>query len=249
MSQIEIIPAIDIRGGKCVRLYQGDFNKETVFANDPVEMAVRWQSMGAERLHIVDLDGAATGDECNFDIVRRLIATVKVPVQIGGGIRTMRSIERYIGIGADRVVLGTSAVNNQEVVVEACARFGDSIIVSIDAKKGFVATHGWQETTSMTVFDFARMAMDKGVKRFVYTDIGRDGTLTEPNFSATLDLLDFCKVSVIASGGVSSVTHLKILKMIGAEGAIVGRALYTGDLDLEKALLVIRSKQNNSHMS
>ena len=237
MNQIEIIPAIDIRGGKCVRLYQGDFSKETVFSDDPIEMALRWQSVGASRLHIVDLDGAATGEVGNLDLIQSLVSAVVVPIEVGGGIRTLETIKRYIKTGVDRVILGTSAVNRPEVVQEACRKFCQSIVVSIDARGGFVATHGWQETTELSVVSFARSMMDLGVRRFVYTDIGRDGTLTEPNFASLFELTDTTKFPVIASGGISSILHIKLLKKLGVEGAIIGRALYTGDINLAQALL------------
>ncbi|MCL1885920.1 MAG: 1-(5-phosphoribosyl)-5-[(5-phosphoribosylamino)methylideneamino]imidazole-4-carboxamide isomerase [Dehalococcoidia bacterium] len=233
---MEIIPAIDIRGGRCVRLYQGDFNKETVFADDPLEMALRWQSIGATRLHIVDLDGAATGDVGNLDVIQRLVSSVVVPIEVGGGIRTMETMQKYIGIGVDRVILGTSAVSRPEIVQEACRRFGQAVVVSIDAKGGFVATHGWQKTTELPVVSFALSMVDLGVRRFVYTDIGRDGTLTEPNFASLFELTDTTKFPVIASGGVSSVLHIKLLKKLGVEGVIIGRALYTGDINLAQAL-------------
>lgn len=236
MEPIEIIPAIDIRGGRCVRLYQGDFNKETVFADDPLEMALRWQSIGATRLHIVDLDGAATGDVGNLDVIQRLVSSVVVPIEVGGGIRTMETMQKYIGIGVDRVILGTSAVSRPEIVQEACRRFGQAVVVSIDAKGGFAATHGWQKTTELPVVSFALSMVDLGVRRFVYTDIGRDGTLTEPNFASLFELTDTTKFPVIASGGVSSVLHIKLLKKLGVEGVIIGRALYTGDINLAQAL-------------
>ena len=219
-----------------MRLYQGDFNKETVFADDPLEMALRWQSIGATRLHIVDLDGAATGDVGNLDVIQRLVSSVVVPIEVGGGIRTMETMQKYIGIGVDRVILGTSAVSRPEIVQEACRRFGQAVVVSIDAKGGFAATHGWQKTTELPVVSFALSMVDLGVRRFVYTDIGRDGTLTEPNFASLFELTDTTKFPVIASGGVSSVLHIKLLKKLGVEGVIIGRALYTGDINLAQAL-------------
>ncbi|MCL2140375.1 MAG: 1-(5-phosphoribosyl)-5-[(5-phosphoribosylamino)methylideneamino]imidazole-4-carboxamide isomerase [Dehalococcoidia bacterium] len=240
-EKIEIIPAIDIRGGRCVRLFQGDFSKETIFADDPVEVALRWQSMGATRLHIVDLDGAASGDVGNFEVIRSLIATVVIPVEIGGGIRLLPTIEKYIEIGADRVILGTSAVNKPEMVKEACSRFRQSIVVSIDARGGFVASHGWQNTTQIPSVEFARSMVQLGVRRFIHTDIGRDGTLTEPNFSALFELIDCTKFPVIASGGITSILHLKLLSKLGAEGAIVGRALYTQDINLSQALAAVEN--------
>ena len=241
MIPIEVIPAIDIRGGKCVRLYQGDFNLETVFSNDPLEMALQWQSLGATRLHIVDLDGAATGEPGNLDIISRIASTIFIPIEVGGGIRTVATMEKLLKIGADRVVLGTSAVKNPEMIQEACHKFCQAIVVSIDARGGLVATHGWQQATGLSVVNFARSLVDLGVRRFVYTDISRDGTLTEPNFTGLFELMDTTKFPVIASGGISSILHLKILKKLGAEGAIIGRALYTGAINLSQALAAVES--------
>jgi phosphoribosylformimino-5-aminoimidazole carboxamide ribotide isomerase len=238
---IEVIPAIDIRGGKCVRLYQGDFNMETVFSNDPLEMALHWQSMGATRLHIVDLDGAATGEPGNLDIISSIASTVFIPIEVGGGIRTAATMEKLLKLGADRVILGTSAVKNPDMIQEACRKFCQAIVVSIDARGGYVATHGWQQATELSVVNFARSLVDLGVRRFVYTDIGRDGTLTEPNFTGLFELMDTTKFPVIASGGISSVLQLKILKKLGAEGAIIGRALYTETINLSQALAAVES--------
>lgn len=241
MIPIEVIPAIDIRGGKCVRLYQGDFNMETVFSNDPLEMALHWQSMGATRLHIVDLDGAATGEPGNLDIISSIASTVFIPIEVGGGIRTAATMEKLLKLGADRVILGTSAVKNPDMIQEACRKFCQAIVVSIDARGGYVATHGWQQATELSVVNFARSLVDLGVRRFVYTDIGRDGTLTEPNFTGLFELMDTTKFPVIASGGISSVLQLKILKKLGAEGAIIGRALYTETINLSQALAAVES--------
>jgi phosphoribosylformimino-5-aminoimidazole carboxamide ribotide isomerase len=224
-----------------VRLYQGDFKMETVFSDDPLEMALQWQSLGATRLHIVDLDGAATGEPGNLDIVSRIASTVFVPIEVGGGIRTMATMERLLKIGADRVVLGTSAVKHPDMIQEACRKFCQAIVVSIDARGGFVATHGWQQATELSVVSFARSLVDMGVRRFVYTDIGRDGTLTEPNFAGLFELMDITKFPVIASGGISSILHLKLLKKLGTEGAIIGRALYTGAINLSQALAAVES--------
>ena len=224
-----------------MRLYQGDFNMETVFSDDPLEMALQWQSMGATRLHIVDLDGAATGEPGNLDIIQRIASTVFVPIQVGGGIRTVQTMEKLLKIGADRVVLGTSAVNHPEMVQEACRKFKQAIVVSIDARGGFVATHGWQKATELSVVNFTRSMVELGVRRFVYTDIGRDGTLTEPNFSSLFELIDTTKFPVIASGGISTILHLKLLKKLGVEGAIIGRALYTGAINLSQALSAVEN--------
>lgn len=238
-GSIEIIPAIDLKGGKCVRLYQGSYERETVFAEDPVEVALKWQALGAPRLHVVDLDGAAAGELYHLDIIQELAQAILVPVQLGGGIRQLATIEQMLKAGVERVVLGTAAVENPKLVKEACRRFGQAIIVSIDAREGYVAIRGWRQTTELRTVELAKSMVALGVRRFIHTDISRDGTLTEPNFTAIFELIDEIGVPVIASGGISSLTHLKILKQLGAEGAIVGQALYTGDINLKKALATI----------
>ncbi len=233
---MEIIPAVDIRDGKCVRLYQGDYGKETVYSDDPVGMAMEWQSLGATRLHIVDLDGADVGKPCNLNIVTRINDAVWIPLQVGGGIRKMETIEKLLKVGIDRVILGTAAVENPELVEEACRRFGQSIIIGIDVIDGRIAIHGWKKETGLTAIEFAMSMAKLGVKRFIYTDINRDGTLTEPNFIATFELVDAIRFPVVASGGISSLVHLKVLNKLGAAGAIIGKALYTGDINLRQAL-------------
>jgi phosphoribosylformimino-5-aminoimidazole carboxamide ribotide isomerase len=233
---MEIIPAIDLKDGKCVRLYQGDYGMETVFSHDPVGTAMKWQSLGATRLHIVDLDGAASGNLQNLNIITEIASAVLIPTQVGGGIREIKTIERLFKNGVDRVILGTSAVEDPEMVKEACRRFNQSVIVGIDAREGRVATHGWQQETELGAVEFARSMVKLGVKCFIYTDISRDGTLTEPNFSAIFELIDSTRFPVIASGGISSLIHLKVLNKLGAAGAIIGKALYTGDINLKQAL-------------
>jgi phosphoribosylformimino-5-aminoimidazole carboxamide ribotide isomerase len=233
---MEIIPAIDLRNGNCVRLYQGDYGIETVFSDDPVEMALEWQSLGALRLHIVDLDGAASGELCNLDLITEIANVLLIPVQVGGGIRQMGTIEELLKVGVDRVILGTAAVEDAELTKEACRRFGQSIIISLDAREGYLATHGWLEETELKAVEFVRSVVKFGVRRFIYTDIGRDGTLTEPNFSAIFELVDATRFPVVASGGISSLIHLKVLKKLGVAGAIVGKALYTKQINLKQAL-------------
>ncbi len=233
---IEIIPSIDLRNGKCVRLYQGDYNRETVFSDDPLDVALKWQSMGAPRLHIVDLDGAASGEIRNLEIIRNIAKAMLIPVQLGGGIRDIETVEALLKAGIERVILGTAAVEDPRLVVEACRRFRESIIVSIDARDGFVATRGWVKDTNITAVELAKSMAQIGVIRFIYTDINRDGTLTEPNFSAIAEMIDAIRLPVIAAGGISSLKHLKMLQKLGAEGAIVGKALYTGDINLKQAL-------------
>jgi phosphoribosylformimino-5-aminoimidazole carboxamide ribotide isomerase len=223
--KIEIIPSIDIRDGRCVRLYQGDYNRETVFSDDPLDVALKWQSMGAPRLHIVDLDGAASGEILNLDVIKEIVGAMLIPTQLGGGIRDLATIEKLLKTGVERVILGTVAVVNQSLVREALERFHESII-----------THGWLQDTGEVAMELAKTMVEMGARRFVYTDISRDGTLTEPNFSAVSEILDAVGVPVIAAGGISSINHLKMLSKLGVEGAIVGKALYTGDINLKQAL-------------
>lgn len=232
---MEVIPAVDIKNGKCVRLYQGDYTQETVYSDNPLEMAIKWQSLGATRLHIVDLDGADLGVLCNLKTITSINDAVWIPLQVGGGIRCMETIETLLKMGVDRIILGTTAIENRELVKEACRRFGKSIVIGIDVRDGKVATHGWKNETEFTPTELAIDMATLGVKRFIFTDISRDGTLTEPNFLNTFELVDSIRYPVIASGGISSVMHLKLLNRIGVEGAIVGRALYTGDIKLKRA--------------
>jgi len=195
--------------------------------------------MGAPRLHIVDLDGAAKGKPVNMDIITNIASTMLIPTQLGGGLRDIDTIQQILTLGIERVILSTVAVEDPRLVEQACKRFRDYIIVSIDTRDGLIATHGWQKGTSLTTLQFAENMVQLGVKRFIYTDISRDGTLTEPNFSGTAELIHHIKVPVIAAGGVSSILHLKMLKQLGVEGAIIGKALYTGDIKLKEALAEI----------
>jgi len=201
-----------------------------------LEVALKWQSAGAPRLHIVDLDGAAAGEPRNLDAIRAIASVALVPTQLGGGIRSLETIEQVFMMGIDRVILGTAAVEDPEFVEEVCRRFTDSIIVSIDAREGQVSTHGWLKDTSLTSVELANSMARLGVKCFIYTDIVRDGTLTEPNFTAIAEMVNATRLPVIAAGGISSLLHLKMLKQLGVEGAIIGKALYTGDINLKHAL-------------
>lgn len=202
-------------------------------------MALEWQSLGAPRLHIVDLDGAAKGELCNLDIITEIARAVLIPAQVGGGIRHLETIEQLLKAGIDRVILSTAAVENPKLIKEACLKFSESIIVSIDAREGRIATHGWLQEVERNAVEFAKSMIRLGVKRFIYTDINRDGTLTEPNFAAISELVNEVKRPVIAAGGISSLNHLKMLKALGVEGAIVGKALYTGDINLKQALATV----------
>ncbi len=237
---MEVIPAIDLRRGRCVRLYQGDYSRETVFSGEPIEVARHWQSLGAGRLHIVDLDGAAKGELCHGALVEQIVRAVDIPVELGGGLRSVESVEQVLASGVGRAILGTAALDDAALIEEACRRFGERIIVTVDARGGFVATHGWLERTDVTVPELVERMAGLGVRRFIYTDIARDGTLTEPGFGAIAELIEKTAVPIIAAGGISSVEHIRRLSEMGVEGAIVGRALYTGDLDLVEALACFR---------
>lgn len=210
-----------------------------MFSDDPVDTALRWQSMGAPRLHIVDLDGAAAGEPCNLDIIKEIASVALIPTQLGGGIRQLKTIEQVLKAGVERVVLGTAAVEDHKLVEEACRSFSESIIVGVDAWEGQVAVRGWRQQTELKATEFTESMVQLGVKRFIYTDISRDGTLTEPNFAAIFEMVNAVKSPVIAAGGISSLSHLKMLKQLGVEGAIVGKALYTGNINLKQALTTI----------
>ena len=234
---MEIIPAIDVKSGLCVRLLQGDYQKETVYSHDPIGVAVRWQQDGVSRLHIVDLDGAAAGEPVNVDVIAATAEQVHIPLQVGGGIRTRQSAEVLLELGVDRVVLGTSAIEDPDLIEGLCRdRGGDSIVVAVDARDGKVAIKGWTETTTVKATELVRRMEDLGVRRFLYTDISRDGTLTEPNFEAIEELITYTSHPILASGGISSTEHIRRLATIGVEGAIIGSAFYTGTLDLKAAI-------------
>jgi len=237
---MEVIPAVDIRGGRCVRLYQGDYDRETVFSEDPAGMARHWERLGAPRLHVVDLDGARSGRPVNDRVIEELLSTVKIPVQVAGGIRRLEVIGRYLEMGAARVVLGTAAVRDQPLVSKACDIFREAVVVAVDARRGRVATAGWREASGETPEGLMRRLAEMGVPRFIFTDISRDGTLRGPNFAAIRRLVRAFQTPVIASGGVTTVEHLRRLAKLGVEGAIVGRALYDGGLELGEALAAVQ---------
>lgn len=195
--------------------------------------------MGAPRLHIVDLDGAAKGEVANLDIITEIARAVLIPTQLGGGIRRLETVEQMLKSGIERVILGTAALEDPGLIEQACRKYRESIIVSIDARQGYVASRGWLKDTDRTAVELARFMVGVGVRRFIYTDIERDGTLTEPNFSATAELINSIKAPVIAAGGISSINHLKMLKSLGAEGAIVGKALYTRNINLKLAIAAL----------
>ncbi len=238
-----VIPAIDIKNGRCVRLEQGRMDRETVFGDDPAAMARRWQSQGASLIHLVDLDGAVSKTPRNRTAVAAIVAAVDVPLQLGGGIRDMKTIEMYFELGVRRIVIGTEAIRSPELVRDAGRRFPERMVVGIDARKGRVAIEGWTETTQTTAIDLARRFEDCGVAAINFTDIHRDGMQTGPNIEATAELAEAVSIPVVASGGVSSlddIRNLKPLEALGVEGVITGRALYSGTLDLSAALTVAR---------
>ena len=233
---MEVIPAIDLRGGKCVRLFQGDFAQETVFSDDPVGVAVRWQACGAPRIHVVDLDGAASGHPANAPAIEAITQAVSIPVQVGGGLRTMEAVDGLLSLGVDRVVLGTAAAEDPDLVRDAIARHGEAIVVGIDARDGKVATQGWTLQGAVEAMELLRSMEGLGVSRFIYTDIARDGAMQGPNLEAIQRISDSTSAAVIAAGGVASLEHLRQLAGTGVEGAIVGRAVYTGEVDLREAV-------------
>jgi len=233
---MEVIPAVDIKGGKCVRLYQGDYFKETVFSENPVDVAMGWKAQGARRLHVIDLDAAAAGEPQNVKVTQDIVSQVALPVQLGGGIRNESTVTKLLDKGIDRLILGTVAVENAELVRSLCRKYGEAIVVGIDARDGYVATHGWMQGTNIKALELGLRMADLGVKRIIYTDIKRDGTLTEPGFEAIAEMVKGLNLPIIAAGGISKLSHLKKLKEIGVEGAIVGRAIYTGDINLKEAL-------------
>lgn len=242
---MEVIPSIDLKSGRCVRLYQGDYQQETVYSEDPISVASTWQEQGASRLHLVDLDGAAQGNPANLEIISAIVSQLTIPVQVGGGIRELATAEKLFSLGVDRVVIGTAAVENPRLVQELCQRHGvQRVVVALDARDGQIAIKGWTEETSVSVLELANDMAQLGVCRLLYTDIARDGTLTEPNFAANRNLVENTGLAVQASGGIASLDHINRLSQTGVEGVILGRALYTGDIKLAEAIATASSTLN-----
>ena len=234
---MEVIPAVDIRGGKAVRLFQGDYDRETVFDDSPVDAAKRWLDIGVTRLHVVDLDGAKTGEQVNIDLVEKIAALSDVPVQLGGGVRTVPAAQRAIDSGVDRVIIGTAALENDEFVENLCDRLGpERVVAGVDARNGYVAVRGWVEESEIPARDLIARMEKAGVLRMVYTDITRDGTRTEPNFQQVDEALHATTLRILVAGGVSHIDHLRRLSEMGVEGAIIGTAAYTGDIDMREAI-------------
>jgi phosphoribosylformimino-5-aminoimidazole carboxamide ribotide isomerase len=235
-----LIPAIDLKDGQCVRLKQGDMDQSTVFGEDPADMALRWVEQGARRLHLVDLNGAFAGKPQNYSAIKSILQAVgdEIPVQLGGGIRDLDTIEKYVDGGMRYIIIGTAAVKSPGFLKDACSAFGGHIIVGLDAKDGKVATDGWSKLTGHEVIDLAKKFEDYGVESIIYTDIGRDGMLSGINVEATVKLAQALSIPVIASGGLAGMADIESLCALageGIEGVICGRAIYTGALDFEKA--------------
>ncbi len=239
---MEVIPAIDLLDGKCVRLYQGDYERSEIFNDNPVTVARSWAEQGATRLHVVDLDGAKEGKTSNLASIEAIVAAISIPVQVGGGLRDRASIARLLDLGVQRCIVGTVAVKQPELVQELCQEFPEQIVVGIDARQGKVATKGWIETSEVLATDLAQRMTVAGAAAIIYTDIYRDGTMSGPNIDALRELATAIEIPVIASGGVSSLTDLLsllALEPLGVTGAIVGKAIYTGDVKLIEAVQAV----------
>ena len=238
---MEVIPAIDIRGGRCARLFKGDYAQETVFDNDPVDAALRWVDTGARRLHVIDLDGAKDGMRVNADTVRRIVSAVDVPVQMGGGIRSVDDADAVMQMGVELAIFGTAAVENPDAVEESVEKFGsDHVCVSVDAKDGMVRTRGWLSETSIRATGLLnQMASERNVRHFIYTDTTRDGTLSHPNFETVQEVVREIEYPIMVAGGIATVEDVVRLRDIGARAAITGMAIYTGSLDLADAIRAV----------
>jgi phosphoribosylformimino-5-aminoimidazole carboxamide ribotide isomerase len=238
-----IIPAIDLKEGKCVRLEQGLMEKATVYSEDPATTAKHWEAQGAELLHVVDLDGAFAGSPKNLEAIIAIRGAIKIPIEVGGGIRDMATVRNFVSIGIDRIILGTAAIKDPSFVQAACSAFPGKIIVGIDAKDGLVAIKGWAEMTKVTAIDLAKQMQGHGVIAIIYTDIKRDGMLSGPNIEATQALAEALTIPVIASGGVHTIKDIENLLLVqhaGVTGVITGKAIYSGSLDLKEAIKLAR---------
>ncbi len=234
---MKIFPAIDIKDKKCVRLIKGDFKNKTEYEISPIDQAGKYKDHGFKNLHIVDLDGALTGKTVNLDIIQGIIVKYDLKIEIGGGIRTLDSIKKYINAGVEKVILGSAAIKNKEFLKEACAKFKNKIALGLDAKNGNLSISGWQENLNIKTLDFLKDVNNFGVSRLIYTDINRDGTKTSPNFDETVQIAEVSKCPVIISGGVSSINDVKKAKELNnknIEGIIVGKAIYDGDIKLDE---------------
>jgi len=244
-----VIPAVDLKDGRCVRLSQGRMDQETIYSEHPVEVAKQWESKGAERLHVVDLNGAVKGAPVHRSLILEMVRSLNIPIEVGGGIRNLATIEDYLSSGVRWVILGTAAFQNRSLVEEACRRFPERVILGIDAKKGRIAIQGWNEELSLETNDLAKQVEGMGLSAVIFTDIERDGMGTGLNFQSTKNLARSTSIPVIASGGVSrieDIEHLLGLESDGVIGVIVGRALYTGSLKLEEAIRLVKKSEVSS---
>jgi len=239
---MQIYPAIDLKDGKCVRLQQGKFDQVTVFHNDPADAAIAWREAGATYIHVVDLDGARLGTAHNNAAIARIAETSKLPIQVGGGIRTMRDVEEKLSLGVARVILGTAAINDPCFVSHAVRAYGAKIAVGIDAVNGKVAINGWEEVSCTSALDLCLSMKKAGVETIIYTDISKDGMMLGPNIETTKEIIDATRLNVIASGGVSKICDLERVKGIGASGVIIGKALYQGAINLREAIAMFEKE-------
>jgi phosphoribosylformimino-5-aminoimidazole carboxamide ribotide isomerase len=233
---MKIFPAIDIKDKKCVRLIKGDFNNKTEYEISPIEQADNFKEYGFKNLHIVDLDGALTGETINLDSIKDIVGKLDLKIEVGGGVRTIDSIQKYTDIGVEKVILGSAAIKDKNFLKKACQKFPNKIALGLDAKKGYLSLFGWKENSNKLTLDFIKEINDYGVSRLIYTDINRDGTKQSPNFKETSKIADISKCPVIISGGVSSIDDIKKAKSINKniEGIIVGKAIYDGDIKLKE---------------
>ncbi|GAB6417239.1 1-(5-phosphoribosyl)-5-[(5-phosphoribosylamino) methylideneamino]imidazole-4-carboxamide isomerase [Bacillus luti] len=237
---MEIFPAIDLKEGRCVRLYQGEFSKETVMNEDPVAQAIIFEKLGARRLHVVDLDGAIAGESLNLSVIEKICRAIRIPVQVGGGVRSLAAVEKLLLVGVDKVILGTAALYDKSFLEEAVRLYKEKIIVGIDAKNGFVATRGWLDMSEISYIDLAKQMEKLGVQTVVFTDISKDGTLAGPNFEQLKSLQNSVDIRLIASGGVASIQDVKKLNAMNIYGVIIGKAFYEKTIDLEEVLQVTK---------
>ena len=234
---MKIFPAIDIKDKKCVRLVKGDFNNKTEYEISPVDQAEKYKKYGFKNLHIVDLDGALTGETVNLDIIQEIVSKFNLKIEVGGGVRSIASIQKYIDTGIEKIILGSAAIKDKNFLKEACQKFPNKIALGLDAKDGYLSVSGWKENSNQLTLDFLKQVNDYGASRLIYTDINRDGTKQSPNFEETIKIADNSNCPVIISGGVSSIDDIKKTKELNnknIEGIIVGKAIYDGDIKLEE---------------
>ena len=243
---MKIFPAIDIKNKKCVRLLKGDFNNETIYVQSPFEQASRYKEVGLTNLHIVDLDGALSGEPVNFETVNKIVKELKIRVEIGGGIRSLKNIDTYLNLGVDKVILGSAAIKDPSFLEAACKKFNGKIALGIDAKKGLIAVSGWKESTNIFAENFLKEVNEFGFSRIIHTDIERDGTKTRPNIEESLKLAKISKAPLVISGGIASIEDVKKIKTLekfNIEGVIIGKAIYDGDIKLNELSEIENAKK------